>query len=99
MMVRSLAGGLMLMTMGCATVADEREPDRMEGIQTCNVEAVQNLVGQQATAELGRDALQRSGSGALRWIRPGDAVTMDYRTDRLNIELDARGRVARIYCG
>ncbi len=34
-----------------------------------------------------------------RIIRPGEAVTMDYREDRTNIELDGNDRVVRVYCG
>lgn len=43
----------------------------------------------------------RGGEGvaSIRVIRPGDNVTMDYRTDRLNVELNENGNVTRIYCG
>lgn len=35
----------------------------------------------------------------MRVIRPGDAVTKDYRENRLNIDLDADERITRIWCG
>lgn len=35
----------------------------------------------------------------IRVIHPGDAVTMDYRADRLNVELGTDGRIARLRCG
>lgn len=35
----------------------------------------------------------------LRVLRPGDIMTMDYRQDRLNIELDEADVIARIFCG
>lgn len=34
-----------------------------------------------------------------RIIGPGMAVTLDYRTDRLNVSHDARGIIRRISCG
>jgi hypothetical protein len=34
----------------------------------------------------------------VRWIRPGDAVSQDFNTGRLNIETDGR-RIVRISCG
>ena len=37
--------------------------------------------------------------GDTRIIRPGMAVTMDYREDRLNIEIDAAGTISRVTCG
>lgn len=99
MIARLSLASLALMTMACTTMAsDEGEPPLM-GAGECNAAAAQPLTGQQATTELGAQALRHTGARTLRWIRPGDAVTMDYRTDRLNIELDERGRIARFTCG
>lgn len=39
------------------------------------------------------------GLGSMRLIRPGTAVTKDYRPNRLNIDLDDQDRVTRVYCG
>ncbi len=43
----------------------------------------------------------RAGEGVatIRVFGPGDAVTMDYRADRLNMELGEGGNVVRIFCG
>lgn len=76
----------------CATV-----PDQSLGV--CNADALNDLVGRQASAELGADAMRRSRATRLRWIQPGDVVTMDYSESRLNIHLDSRNRVERIVCG
>ena len=38
-------------------------------------------------------------SDSYRVIRPGDAVTMDYRPDRLNVYLDDADVIERIACG
>lgn len=35
----------------------------------------------------------------MRVIRPGDAVTRDYRLDRINFDIDDAGVIARIWCG
>ncbi len=35
----------------------------------------------------------------LRVIEPGSAVTMDYSTDRVNIELDANRKIVRVFVG
>ncbi len=100
MIGRTLTGGLMLMAMGCTTVppSEGEEPPVMGG-GSCNAQRVQDLVGRPATTELGTTARDRSGAARVRWIRPDDAVTMDFREDRLNIHLDARGRVVRFACG
>lgn len=36
---------------------------------------------------------------AIRVIRPGTMVTRDYRIDRLNVDLDDKDVVTKIYCG
>ena len=65
----------------------------------CNAANAQFAVGRSVDAALQDDARQRSGARTVRVIRPGDAVTMDYSTQRLNLELDAAGKVARARCG
>jgi len=101
MIVRTLVGGMMLMAMGCTPVPPPGEDEEIpvRGAGRCDAGRVQQMVGRDATTALGTDARSRSGAASIRWIRPGDVVTMDYREDRLNIHLDARGRVARLVCG
>lgn len=36
---------------------------------------------------------------SIRVIRPGTMVTKDYRVDRLNVDLDEKDLVMKIYCG
>lgn len=88
------------MSMGCANVPpDDDIRPRSDPEHTCNAEGLGDLVGRPATQELGAEALRRSGAKLLRWIRPGDVVTMEYRADRLNIHLDEANRVERFRCG
>lgn len=78
---------------GCATAPADGEP------AACRGDRAASLVGQAATSEAGAEAMRLTGARMLRWIRPGDAVTMDYRPERLNVHLDAQGRIARFDCG
>lgn len=61
---------------------------------TCDGERYGTLVGQDATM-LERILIMRQ----IRVIRPGQVVTQDYRPERINFEIDAGNRIARIYCG
>jgi hypothetical protein len=55
---------------------------------------MQSLVGQ------GRDVLAAMTlPQGTRVIEPGMAITEDYRADRLNLDLDAGGRITRVWCG
>ncbi|HEV2818862.1 MAG TPA: I78 family peptidase inhibitor [Allosphingosinicella sp.] len=82
---------VLLALAGCATTTT---PD-----DQCSADRLSNLVGRPATPELGAEAQRRSGAARLRWIRPGDMVTMDFSPRRLNIHLDAQGRVDHFACG
>ena len=86
-----------LLAAACTTVP--ATPEAGGSVGACAAEGLGELVGRPATQALGSEALRLSGARAVRWIRPGDAVTMDYREDRLNIHLDAEGRVERFACG
>ena len=47
-----------------------------------------------------REGIQRSTNSRIaRVLRPGDAATMDYRVDRLNILVDDAGLIAGLRCG
>jgi hypothetical protein len=98
--------GALLMTAACMSPAESGPPEEapvpVHGSTPgykCDAGKAQGLVGQAGTQEIGARALQLSGARSIRWIRPGDVVTMDYREDRLNIELDERGRVKAVRCG
>jgi hypothetical protein len=65
----------------------------------CGATLVQGLVGLRANDVLRRDIAERTRAEAIRWIEPGMAVTMDFRADRLNVELNEDNAVTAIRCG
>ena len=48
---------------------------------------------------LERDVRARSGASIVRWLSPGQAVTMEFNPARLNLTLDARSRITKVACG
>jgi len=65
------------------------EPDTDQ----CNASSLQGLVGQSGTV------LQKMMLPAgTRVINPGDPVTMDFRPDRMNVEIGASGRIEKVAC-
>lgn len=66
----------------------------LPGPDTCGRAPHVGLVGQDATA-LERVLIMRP----VRVIRPGMAVTEEFRPDRINFEIDRAGRIAVIRCG
>lgn len=69
------------------------------GAGKCDATRVQNFVGALGTADLGTVLLKRSGARTIRWLAPGTAATMDYRMDRLNVQVDGRNFVKGVDCG
>jgi Peptidase inhibitor I78 family len=65
----------------------------------CRAEAAQRFVGQQSDRATVQAAVAASGAKSARVIEPGMMVTMDYRGDRLNIRVDANGRIVALTCG
>ncbi|MGV8931610.1 MAG: I78 family peptidase inhibitor [Luteimonas sp.] len=66
----------------------------------CNADAAQSFVGKQASEDTVAQAQRAAAArGDVRVIKPGQAVTMDYRNDRLNVEVDEQGKIIKITCG
>ena len=66
---------------------------------TCDAKAAQQFVGQVLDEAVAERARAAAGARGLRVIRPGMAVTADYRAGRLNIDVDDSGRITRVHCG
>ena len=65
----------------------------------CDTSELTFLIGKPLDDALQARAQEASGARAVRIIRPGQMVTMDFVADRLNIELDAQGKVSAVRCG
>lgn len=83
-----------------ACVEGESPPDPgvidppMPPVGACGAPDLQYLVGKTDSVLQTMKFAQNT-----RIIYPGMAVTMDYREDRLNIEIDDEGMIFRVACG
>ena len=107
----SLAG-LVLLAAGCTPMdagnetapptngADMSREELAQGAaDACGAQAVQDLLGQPISDALAEQAKERAGAERMRQIGPETIVTMDYRTDRLNLYFDEAGTITEIRCG
>lgn len=65
----------------------------------CRAEPAQQYVGRKADTQIVEAAKSASTSQQVRVIGPDDAVTLDYRPDRLNLRVDADRTIVAITCG
>jgi hypothetical protein len=65
----------------------------------CRLDTLKVLEGRPGSAVLAAQALDLSGARIVRWMHPGDMVTMDFRADRLNIKLTRDNVVRTFACG
>jgi len=65
----------------------------------CHAEAVAWAVGQQAEQKVMGRVWRESGAGLIRPIGPDQAVTRDFRPDRVNVEIDGNNTITRVSCG
>ncbi len=102
----------LLLTLGCAlplaacsqppkTNAPTSEPMAAgtDNAARCDAEKLNGLVGQTASEAVLAKAVKDSGARHARVLKPGMAMTMDYREDRVSIEVDEQNRIVRANCG
>lgn len=65
----------------------------------CNAGPAQSVIGQISTARNVEAARVAAGARVARTLRPGQMVTKEYDAERLNLDVDASGRIVAARCG
>ena len=84
---------------GGAPSAGAMAPPAGAPAMACDARLVQDLVGQHPSSLIAEGARQRAGAQRVRMIGHDEMVTKEFDPGRLNLQLDAQGRVASVYCG
>lgn len=92
---------LAVLLSGCAGLQPEpgRPDEAAAHSGACHPDPVQWAIGQDASQDTMARVWRESHAGLIRPIAPGQAVTREYRADRINVELDRDNRIVRVYCG
>lgn len=77
-------------------VAETPPPPSME--PSCGADQLASYVGQPASDDVIAKITAWRGDKPMRVIRPGTAVTMDYRPDRLNVQVGEDGKITGFTC-
>lgn len=89
-----LVPGLCLTLAACLPIPPDPAPTPLADLSQCGGNGLHALVGQRSTA-----LPDKGGWGALRVIKPGMMVTMDFSATRLNVHVDHAGRILALDCG
>lgn len=65
----------------------------------CDAAPAQRAIGQQSTASVMEKARVASGAAMARVLRPNQPVTLEFNHERLNLVIDAAGRITAVRCG
>ena len=65
----------------------------------CNAAPAQSAIGQQSTGAVIEKARVASGAAMARVLRPNQPTTLEFNHERLNVVVDAAGRITAVRCG
>ena len=68
-------------------------------VQQCQQAGAQWAVGKTNTEHTINEARQRAGAYMARVLRPGQPTTREFNAERLNLAVDATGRITAAHCG
>ena len=86
------ATGLALLLAACSSIQPDPGAPGRAG-------AAAGAVGQPADEAVMARVWRESGAGLIRPIAPGQAVTRDFRADRVNVHIDRDNRISAVSCG
>ncbi|PSS58971.1 I78 family peptidase inhibitor [Pseudomonas sp. BBP2017] len=86
---------------GCSSTggSSSKAPAAANNDGRCQARGAEFAIGKQATPALVEQARKASGSQMAHALGPRDAMTMDYRSERLNLHTNAQGVVTSVNCG
>ncbi len=89
---------------GCSSTSEASKPaadaaQTDSGHSRCDAAAAQFVIGKPASAALLEQARVKAGAQTARILGPSDMVTLEYRSDRLNLNTDQGAVVNRVNCG
>jgi len=82
----------------CTSIAPPTDVPIAPPGDACSPASLARYTGLATDDALAARMKRETGKTTLRWMRPGMAVTMDYREDRLTVYLDSANRVERASC-
>ncbi|PSM12967.1 I78 family peptidase inhibitor [Stenotrophomonas maltophilia] len=84
---------------GSSTAHETTPPPAADGPHECQPDKLEAFTGKTADEATVKQLVSASGARNARVVKPGMAVTMDFRQDRVTVQVDAQNRIERASCG
>lgn len=88
-----------LAVIALLAACSSQEPAQQTSQRECNVDKLQDLLGQTINVTLVEQIQQQAGAEQVRVLAPRDSATMDYNPQRLSIDIDDAEAILRLSCG
>lgn len=88
---------MVLLTIGLAITGCQTVSEQFTSKGICQANSTETLVGQQGLTT--EKILEISKASTARIVRPGQAVTMDYRAERVTVMVDDNQKIIHASCG
>jgi hypothetical protein len=88
-----------LFAAGCSSTDTPAPPPAADPALGCTSAAVSHLKGQMATPALLEQARLQAAASSARILTPSSVVTLEYNSQRLNLNVDDQGLITRVTCG
>jgi len=98
-LVSLLAAAILVGCSSGGSTSKAPEPVAANTDGRCEASGAGFAVGKPASAELLEQARKASGAQLARILKPTDVITLEYRSERLNLHADDKGVVSRVNCG
>lgn len=99
-MIRSLSLAVVAVALaGCASTPPQAAGGPTTPSGVCNAEGARWAIGSAVNDDVVNRILRDTGSRDARVLRPGQMATMDFREDRVNVDVNDRGAITGIRCG
>ncbi|MDB5724104.1 MAG: hypothetical protein JWQ16_858 [Novosphingobium sp.] len=103
MIARASTFVALLLVAGCAGPAGPcnipAEPALPPAADECGAAGLSRYLNVVPSGDMKSAIASAIGDRTIRYIAPGDAVTMDFVASRVNAELGDDGRITRFRCG
>lgn len=88
-----------LFAAGCSSTDTPAPQPATNPTLGCTSAAVVHLKGQVATPTLLEQARLQAAANSARILTPSSVVTLEYNSQRLNLNVDDQGVITRVSCG